>query len=94
MKIVSREEAEKLISEVPRSLLGARRRIDTDHVYSVGQIITSTIVFICCWIYAILEYGFLFGVGFGWLPSLIVAIIAGFLWPLLLIALFVLLCYW
>ena len=49
--------------------------------------ITGILVFIGSWIYCIVTYGFLFGVGLGWLPSGIVAVIAafivGWLWPLI-----------
>ena len=57
--------------------------------YELGAKITSWIVFIGSWIYCIAAYGFLFGVGLGWLPSLIVAVIAGILWPLIGIILFI-----
>jgi hypothetical protein len=63
--------------------------------YDGGAAITAGITFIGTWIYCIAAYGFLFGVGLGWLPSLIVAFIAGALWPLiaLAIAIIVLLIY-
>ena len=54
--------------------------------YGIGFGITTFIVFIGTWIYCIFAYGFLFGVGLGWLPSAIVAVIAGALWPLLALA--------
>jgi hypothetical protein len=54
--------------------------------YWLGYFITWAITFIGCWIYAIVAYGFLLGVGLGWLPSAIVATIISFLWPLLVIA--------
>lgn len=54
-------------------------------IYETGSAITALIVFIGTWIYCISAYGFLFGVGLGWLPSLIVAAIVGFLWPLILL---------
>lgn len=47
------------------------------------------IVFVVSWVYCIAEYGYLFGVGLGWLPSLIVGFLAAWLWPLLLIAIIV-----
>jgi hypothetical protein len=34
--------------------------------------IIMVISFLGCWIYCIATYGFLLGVGFGWVPSLIV----------------------
>ena len=49
---------------------------------SVGYWITWVIVFIGCYIYCIATYGFLLGVGLGWLPSGIVATIVSFFWPL------------
>ena len=51
--------------------------------YQIGAWITGGITFIGCYIYAIVTYGFLIGVGFGWIPSLIVAFFAGLLWPLI-----------
>lgn len=51
--------------------------------YSIGFGITAFITFVGSWIYCIATYGFLLGVGLGWLPSLIVAYIAGLLWPLI-----------
>ncbi len=55
--------------------------------YQVGAAITGFIVFIGCYIYCIATYGFLFGVGLGWLPSLIVASIAAMFWPVIVIGL-------
>jgi len=60
--------------------------------YWIGYRITWAITFIGCWIYAIATYGFLLGVGLGWLPSAIIATIVSFLWPLIAIGL-VLLVY-
>lgn len=57
-----------------------------EDVYSVGAVITGLIVFIGTWIWCISEYGFLLGVGLGWLPSGIVAIISAFLWPFIAFA--------
>lgn len=52
-------------------------------MYEIGFHITAIVVFIGCWIYCIATYGFLLGVGIGWLPSLIAAAVAGFAWPLI-----------
>lgn len=48
--------------------------------------IVAVPVFIGVWIYCIFAYGFLLGVGLGWLPAMIVAVIAGFLWPFIALA--------
>ena len=55
-----------------------------------GGGVVFLITFIGSWVYCIVEYGYLLGVGLGWLPSLIVAVIAAFLWPLIALAIVVL----
>lgn len=60
--------------------------------YKIGFWITAVITFIVCWIYAIASWGFLLGVGLGWIPSLFIAVIAGFIWPLLVLVLLIGLC--
>jgi len=52
--------------------------MDGDKVYRTGYLITAVIVFIGCWIYCIGTYGYLVGLGVGWLPSMIVALISAF----------------
>ena len=59
--------------------------MDSD-TYWRGYFITAAIIFVITWIYCIAVYGFLMGVGLGWLPSLITAAIAALLWPLYLVA--------
>jgi hypothetical protein len=39
---------------------------------------SGCLIFISSWIYCIANYGFLFGLGLGWFPSIIVAFIGGF----------------
>lgn len=58
--------------------------------YWIGYWISWVVIFFGCWIYCIAAYGFLLGVGLGWLPSAIVASLASFLWPVLLIAVLIL----
>ena len=41
-------------------------------------LVVGAITFIASWIYCIASYGYLLGVGLGWLPSLIVAVVAYF----------------
>lgn len=65
--------------------------MSSDSSYQAGVVIvgglTAIVVFVGAWIYCISEYGFLLGVGLGWLPAVITAIIVGalvgFLWPLI-----------
>lgn len=54
--------------------------------YTVGVWIVGVITFFISWIVCTFEYGFLLGFGLGWLPSLILAFIVGWLWPLVVIA--------
>jgi len=54
--------------------------------YGAGAKITFWPVFLGTWIYCIATYGFLLGVGLGWLPAAIVGVIAGLLWPLIALA--------
>jgi hypothetical protein len=61
----------------------------TDKEYKVGTIITWFLIFIGSYIYCIAAYGFLLGVGLGWLPSLIVASIFCWFWPLYVLILLV-----
>ncbi len=63
---------------------------DFEEIYHIGRTITGIISFIISYIYCIASYGFLLGLGLGWIPSLIVAFIAGFLWPLIVIILVIL----
>ena len=64
---------------------------DFGEIYDVGRYITGIITFVVSYIYCIASYGFLFGLGLGWIPSLIVGFIAGFLWPLIAVLIIVLL---
>lgn len=58
--------------------------------YRFGAHLVWFAVFIGSWIYCIAHYGFLFGVGLGWLPSIIVASVAAALWPVAALVAFVL----
>jgi hypothetical protein len=57
--------------------------------YWVGYCVTWVLIFLG-WIYCIVGYGFLLGVGLGWLPSTIVATVAAFLWPVIIVVAFLL----
>lgn len=45
----------------------------------------AVITFFASYYYCAVEYGYLLGVGLGWLPSIIVATAVFFLWPLLVL---------
>jgi hypothetical protein len=61
--------------------------------YWIGFWISWVLVFLGSWVYCISEYGYLLGVGLGWLPSAIVASVAALLWPVILIAVAVVVAY-
>jgi hypothetical protein len=52
---------------------------DFEEVYNVGVLITGAITFIISYLYCISTYGYLFGLGLGWIPSLLVGFIVGYL---------------
>jgi len=58
--------------------------------YWTGYKICFVLVFIGGWIYCIASYGFLFGLGLGWLPSGIMAALVSFLWPIVAVGLVIL----
>lgn len=66
--------------------------MSSETYFGIGLILglfTSALTFLGSWIYCIITYGFLFGVGLGWLPSAIVAaVVFGVMyvaWPLLIV---------
>jgi hypothetical protein len=56
-------------------------------IYWVGFWVSFVLLFFGLWIYCLVGYGFIIGVLVGWLPSAIVAGIAAFVWPLVVILL-------
>ena len=52
-------------------------------IYGCGAWPFGIVTFLGCRIWCIVKYGFLVGVGLGWLPSAITGAVAGLLWPLL-----------
>ena len=62
--------------------------MDSDNLgYQIGFWITAVITFIISWASCTIIYGFL-GFVVGWFPSVILAAIAGFLWPLIILIAF------
>ena len=61
--------------------------------YSVGFSITAFIAFIISWIYCIATYGFFIGVSLGWIPSCMIAFMAGLFWPVIWLGIAVLLLF-
>lgn len=61
--------------------------------YALGFWLVGATVFLLTWAYCALTYGFLFGFGFGWVPSLIVGGVAGLAWPLVAFAALIVVIY-
>ncbi len=62
-----------------------QNRNDVD--YGFWAVITGVLAFIAIWIYAIIQWGLLLGLMFGWLPALIGGFVLGLLWPLVVLVL-------
>lgn len=56
-------------------------------VYQYIGIMVGMVVFVTSWFYCVTEYGYMWGLGLGWLPSIFAALLAGWAWPLVVIGL-------
>jgi len=52
-------------------------------VRASGALFFGGAAFFASWIYCFFAYGFLLGLGLGWLPSIFVAMFVGYAWPVL-----------
>lgn len=75
------------------NLIGGEIMTDKSE-YWIGYAICWVIIFIGSWIYCISEYGFLIGVGIGWLPSIIAALVGAIFWPLYLLVIVGFIIWW
>jgi hypothetical protein len=62
--------------------------LDAGDFYRIGFWITWVLTFLIVWVGCSLEYGFL-GFALAWMPAVIIAYIAAFLWPLIAVLIFV-----
>jgi len=53
--------------------------------YKKGVVIVWAITFLISWVVCSFNYGFLWGFGFGWVPSLILGFFVGIIWPLIVL---------
>ncbi len=58
--------------------------MNSEQYWSVGLVVGG-LVFLACWLYAIASWGFLLGVGLGWIPAAAIGFIAAAIWPALLV---------
>ena len=65
----------------------SEKHIDLGDLYFKGRFISGIIIFVVSWIYAVIHYGLFIGIGLGWIPSLVIAFIGSFIWPLLAVLL-------
>jgi len=61
--------------------------MSAETVYRHAGIAVGAVAAMVAWVYAIATYGFFLGVGLGWIPALIIGVVAGLLWPLILLGL-------
>lgn len=54
-------------------------------LYDVGFFMVAVPVFVAVWVMAIDSYGLLLGLGLGWFPAVVVAVLSGTIWPVLLL---------
>lgn len=62
--------------------------MDGEDIYQIGFWITWVLVFLVVWIGCAADGGII-GFCLGWIPAIIIAFISAFLWPLLALAIFV-----
>lgn len=58
--------------------------MDDGGPYAIVGAILGVVAFFGCWAYAIYSWGFLLGVGLGWIPSIFIGLIAFAVGPFLL----------
>ncbi|MBN1903975.1 MAG: hypothetical protein JW927_02660 [Deltaproteobacteria bacterium] len=75
--------------EGPTLIYEADRKRNWSVLYLIVAIFVGSIVFIFCWVYAYLSWGFPLGICVGWIPSLFIGIIAGLIWPMVVFILIV-----
>jgi hypothetical protein len=61
-----------------------RRQLKIAKWYRVGCLISAGLLFVGFYMYSIVHYGFLLGVGLGWIPSAIAACVLAIFWPLIM----------
>jgi hypothetical protein len=65
---------------------------DPDNMrYHTPRLIVTAIAFLVLWAYAVDTYGWFLGGGLGWIPALFLAILLGFLWPIVAVGIVILL---
>lgn len=58
--------------------------MDTEGCYAFGAFVTWVLAFLAGMVYAVSAWGWFLGVGVGWLPAAVVALVVAVLWPVLL----------
>lgn len=53
--------------------------------YDVGAKIVGFLVFFVVSAYSVFQWGFLLGLALGWVPAFIAAVLAAFVWPLIVL---------
>jgi hypothetical protein len=81
-----------MLSRVRRAFFPFHRRVGgvAEAAYLLVSGVAGLATFVACMSYTVSKYGWLFGIGIGWIPSLFIAAIASYLWPLVAVAALVL----
>ena len=90
IKSVISDDYDNAIPENKTSQYKADRKRVWSTIYLIVASFVGSIIFLVCWVYAYFSWGFWPGVCLGWIPSLIIGITAGLIWPLVV---FILLIY-
>lgn len=62
-----------------------RSNMETKEWYGLIGLLVGFISFLFILMYALIEWGFLLGLVFGWIPALIGGVLAGIFWPIIVI---------
>jgi hypothetical protein len=60
--------------------------MDEGGCYGGMALVVGGVAFLCFWAYAVATYGWFLGLGLGWIPAAFLGVLAGLLWPLVLLA--------
>lgn len=72
------------IAEESHTQYFADRKRSWSSIYLIVASFVGSLVFIVCWVYTYISWGFWLGVFLGWIPSLLTGIVAGLVWPMVI----------
>ena len=78
------EEQSKVVASDASARMSKPFKSVIGRIYVGGAWVTGVLAFLGAWIYAAVTYGLFLGIGLGWVPSIVIGLVAGLLWPVLL----------